>query len=71
MIAPKNQAGRPRGPSVIISARVEPDLAARLDWLVRNDEATENRTEALGLSIKTYVELREDACRQKGLTPPD
>lgn len=66
----KNQAGRPRGPSVIVSARVGPDLAARLDWLARNDEVTESRTQALAFSIRHYVEIREEACRKKGLTPP-
>jgi hypothetical protein len=70
MNAPKHQAGRRRGPSVIISARVEPELAARLDWLARNDEVTENRTQALAAGILAYVQLREEACRKLGLTPP-
>lgn len=70
MIGQKNQAGRARGPSVIVSARIAPELALRLDWLTRNDEVTETRTQALAFAVKTYVELREEACRKNGLTPP-
>ncbi len=69
MTTPRKPAGRKRRPSKVVSTRIAPELLARLDWLVRNDDETEERTDGLRKALYTYIEAREAACRKKGLTP--
>lgn len=69
MIAPKKQSGRKRAPSVVVCGRITPLLAQRLDWLTKNDDETNDRTEGVRKGVEAYVKTREDACRKKGLTP--
>ena len=68
MSKPKNQASP--GPQVVVSFRALPSLIDRMDWLARNDDETETRTEGIRNAVQSYVEDREKACIKKGLTPP-
>lgn len=58
------------GPTFIVSARIPRALAHRLEWLVRNHEEVEDRTQAVHEAIVRYVEAREAECRKLGLFPP-
>lgn len=58
------------GPTFIVSARIPRTLADRLEWLVRNHEEVEDRTQAVREAVTQYVEARETECRQRGLFPP-
>jgi metal-responsive CopG/Arc/MetJ family transcriptional regulator len=56
--------------TVVISARVDAGLAARLDWLVRNHEAVEDRAEGIKDAVETWIKAREREAVTQGLFPP-
>ncbi len=66
----KTKVRTPRVKSVVISARVTASLAMRLDWIVRNIEGFEDRTEGVKEAIQTWIEAREKQALTKGLFPP-
>ena len=70
MNAKKTKVRTPRVKSVIVSARVAASLAIRLDWIVRNIEGVEDRTEGVKEAIQAWVEIREKQALVKGLFPP-
>lgn len=70
MVAQKTKVRTPRVKTVVISARVAASIAMRLDWIVRNIEGFEDRTEGVKEAIKTWIEARERQAVAKGLFPP-
>jgi len=70
MVAQKTKVRTPRVKTVVISARVAASTAMRLDWIVRNIEGFEDRTEGVKEAIKTWIEARERQAVAKGLFPP-
>ena len=56
--------------TVIISTRIAAGLAARLDWLVRNHEAVEDRAEGIKDAVETWIRAREKEAVTQGLFPP-
>jgi hypothetical protein len=57
--------------TVVVSARVSTAMAARLDWLVRNHDAVEDRAEGVKVAVETWVKAREKEALAKGLFPPN
>lgn len=70
MVAQKTKVRTPRVKTVVISARVAASIAMRLDWIVRNIEGFEDRTEGVKEAIRTWIEARERQAVAKGLFPP-
>ena len=56
--------------TVVVSARVTAGLAARLDWLVRNHDAVEDRAEGVKDAVEAWVKAREKEAISQGLFPP-
>jgi len=57
--------------TVVVSARVSTAMAARLDWLVRNHDAVEDRAEGVKEAVETWVKAREKEAIAQGLFPPN
>lgn len=57
--------------TVVVSARVSTAIAARLDWLVRNHDAVEDRAEGVKNAVETWVKAREKEALAQGLFPPN
>jgi hypothetical protein len=57
--------------TVVVSARVSTAIAARLDWIVRNHDAVEDRAEGVKSAVEAWVKAREREAVQQGLFPPN
>jgi hypothetical protein len=57
--------------TVVVSGRVSPAIAARLDWLVRNHDAVEDRAEGVKEAVEAWVKAREKEAIAQGLFPPN
>jgi hypothetical protein len=57
--------------TVVISTRVSAALAARLDWLVRNHDAIEDRAEGVKDAVESWIKAREREAVAQGLFPPN
>jgi hypothetical protein len=57
--------------TVVVSARVSTAMAARLDWLVRNHDAVEDRAEGVKNAVEAWVKAREKEALAQGLFPPN
>jgi hypothetical protein len=57
--------------TVVISGRLSPNMAARLDWLIRNHDAAEDRAESVKAAMETWIKAREKEALAQGLFPPN
>lgn len=57
--------------TVVISGRISTIMAARLNWLIRNHDAAEDRAEIVKDAVETWIKAREREAIQAGLFPPN
>ena len=57
--------------TVVVSGRLSTAMGARLEWLIRNYDAVEDRAEAVKLAVEAWIKAREKEAIQQGLYPPN
>jgi hypothetical protein len=57
--------------TVVVSGRLSTAMAARLDWIVRNHDAVEDRAEGVKNAVENWIKAREKEAIQQGLFPPN
>ena len=57
--------------TVVVSGRLSTAMAARLEWLIRNYDAVEDRAECVKLAVESWIKAREKEAIQQGLFPPN
>lgn len=57
--------------TVVVSGRLSTAMAARLDWIVRNVDAVEDRAEGVKNAVEAWIKAREREAISQGLFPPN
>jgi predicted DNA-binding protein len=57
--------------TVVVSGRLSMVMAARLNWLIKNHDAAEDRAEIVKQAVEAWIKAREKEAIAAGLFPPN